>query len=369
MVVGDAAAGTVMASTRYRTSPCRPVGHQNRPHRRVVPGARALGGRLRHRKNPHGVELCDGARTLLQPASSRRTCYRRILPNRISTARRPASSRSRRDPIFANVVLADGINCAPPKTQAALLEAMLEGQVSADGTTYQLQDPFFVIETRNPVEQEETFALPEAQRGRFIMKATLGSPDGEGIRTVLDRWDDRTARAPELNRVIDGETVPRFQDVPERVTVGGSLRDYMITLGEATRADGRVEVGVSPRGIQAPLRGQPGAGARERPGVRPARRRQGRRCGRVRQPARVDFEGDGPRHLAYDRGERHRRADRGPRGAARSTATGRRPPAKTATTSRFTPPLPYIRNTTAVVKVAFNFAWISLSERYRRDRG
>ena len=147
-------------------------------------------------------------------------------------------------------MLADGINCAPPKTQAALLEAMLEGQVSADGTTYQLQDPFFVIETRNPVEQEETFALPEAQRGRFIMKATLGSPDSEGIRTVLDRWDDRTARAPELNRVIDGETVSRFQDVPERVTVGGSLRDYMITLGEATRADGRVEVGVSPRGIQ-----------------------------------------------------------------------------------------------------------------------
>jgi len=250
MVVGDAAAGTVMAPTRYRTLPCRPVGHQNRPHRRVVPGARALGGRLRHRKDPHSAELCDGARTLLQPASSRWTCYRRILPDRISTARRPTSSRSRRDPIFANVVLADGINCAPPKTQAALLEAMLEGQVSADGTTYQLQDPFFVIETRNPVEQEETFALPEAQRGRFIMKATLGSPDSEGIRTVLDRWDDRTARAPELNRVIDGETVSRLQDVPERVTVCGSLRDYMITLGEATRADGRVEVGVSPCGTQ-----------------------------------------------------------------------------------------------------------------------
>ena len=153
-------------------------------------------------------------------------------------------------PIFANVVLADEINRAPPKTQAALLEAMSEGQVSADGTTYQLPDPFFVIATQNPVEQEGTFALPEAQRDRFIMKTTLGYPDSEGMRTILDRRADRTARTPEPKRVIDGETVPRLQDVPERVTVDGSLREYMIALGEATRADDRVEVGVSPRGIQ-----------------------------------------------------------------------------------------------------------------------
>ena len=153
-------------------------------------------------------------------------------------------------PIFANVVLADEINRAPPKTQAALLEAMSEGQVSADGTTYQLPDPFFVIATQNPVEQEGTFALPEAQRDRFLMKTTLGYPDSEGMRTILDRRADRTARTPEPKRVIDGETVPHLQDVPERVTVDGSLREYMIALGEATRADGRVEVGVSPRGIQ-----------------------------------------------------------------------------------------------------------------------
>ena len=153
-------------------------------------------------------------------------------------------------PIFANVVLADEINRAPPKTQAALLEAMSEGQVSADGTTYQLPDPFFVIATQNPVEQEGTFALPEAQRDRFIMKTTLGYPDSEGMRTILDRRADRTARTPEPKRVIDGDTVPRLQDVPERVTVDGSLREYMIALGEATRADDRVEVGVSPRGIQ-----------------------------------------------------------------------------------------------------------------------
>ena len=153
-------------------------------------------------------------------------------------------------PIFANVILADEINRAPPKTQAALLEAMSEGQVSADGTTYQLPDPFFVIATQNPVEQEGTFALPEAQRDRFLMKTTLGYPDSEGMRTILDRRADRTARTPEPKRVIDGETVPHLQDVPERVTVDGSLREYMIALGEATRADGRVEVGVSPRGIQ-----------------------------------------------------------------------------------------------------------------------
>lgn len=153
-------------------------------------------------------------------------------------------------PVFANVVLADEINRAPPKTQAALLEAMAEGQVSADGTTYQLPEPFFVIATQNPVEQEGTFALPEAQRDRFIMKTTLGYPKTDGMRTILDRRADRATRTPKPQRVIDGEIVPRLQQVPEQVTVDGSVRDYMITLGEKTREDQRVDVGVSPRGIQ-----------------------------------------------------------------------------------------------------------------------
>lgn len=153
-------------------------------------------------------------------------------------------------PIFANVVLADEINRAPPKTQAALLEAMSEGQVSADGTTYDLPDPFFVIATQNPVEQEGTFALPEAQRDRFILKTTLGYPDTEGMATILDRRADRTARTPSPRRVVDGEVVSELQLVPEQVAVDDGIRDYIIDLGETTRADERVEVGVSPRGIQ-----------------------------------------------------------------------------------------------------------------------
>ena len=153
-------------------------------------------------------------------------------------------------PIFANVVLADEINRAPPKTQAALLEAMSEGQVSADGTTYQLPEPFFVIATQNPVEQEGTFALPEAQRDRFILKTTLGYPDTEGMKTILDRRADRTARTPSPQRVVDGEVVSELQLVPEQIAVEDGIREYIIALGEATRADERVEVGVSPRGIQ-----------------------------------------------------------------------------------------------------------------------
>jgi MoxR-like ATPase len=153
-------------------------------------------------------------------------------------------------PIFANVVLADEINRAPPKTQAALLEAMSEGQVSADGTTYRLPDPFFVIATQNPVEQEGTFVLPEAQRDRFILKTKLGYPDTDGMRTILDRRADRTERTPAPQSVLDGETVPELQMVPERIGVAAELREYLIELGEATREDDRVDVGVSPRGIQ-----------------------------------------------------------------------------------------------------------------------
>jgi MoxR-like ATPase len=153
-------------------------------------------------------------------------------------------------PVFSNVVLADEINRAPPKTQAALLEAMSESQVSTDGTTYQLPEPFFVIATQNPVEQEGTFALPEAQRDRFILKTELGYPDEAGAREIIDRRADRTSRTPDPETVIDGERVTELQAVPETVRVDGKLRDYVIELGRATREDDRVDVGVSPRGIQ-----------------------------------------------------------------------------------------------------------------------
>jgi MoxR-like ATPase len=153
-------------------------------------------------------------------------------------------------PVFANVVLADEINRAPPKTQAALLEAMGERQVTVDGGTHELPDPFVVIATQNPVEQEGTFGLPEAQRDRFIVKTSIGYPDADGERLLLDRRADRNARMPTVDAVVPGERVPEWQQVPERVAVDPGIRNYIVELGRQTRVDDRVEVGVSPRGTQ-----------------------------------------------------------------------------------------------------------------------
>ncbi|MCJ7429393.1 MAG: MoxR family ATPase [Candidatus Nanohaloarchaeota archaeon QJJ-5] len=153
-------------------------------------------------------------------------------------------------PIFANVVLADEINRAPPKTQAALLEAMGEKQVTVDNETWQLPEPFFVIATQNPVEQEGTFALPEAQRDRFMIKTAMGYPDRAGERTIIDRRADRTEQMPEATKVVSAEEVLEIQEAVEEIEVQGSIRDYIIDIGRGTRIDDRVEVGVSPRGIQ-----------------------------------------------------------------------------------------------------------------------
>ncbi|TYT63250.1 AAA family ATPase [Natrialba swarupiae] len=153
-------------------------------------------------------------------------------------------------PVFANVVLADEINRAPPKTQSALLEAMEEGQVTVDGETHDLPDPFVVIATQNPVEQEGTFELPEAQRDRFMIKTSLGYPDADGTRELIDRRADRDRPDPTVEPVVGREDVRELQTVPESVTVEGQIRDYLGELCRATREDGRVDVGVSPRGVQ-----------------------------------------------------------------------------------------------------------------------
>jgi MoxR-like ATPase len=153
-------------------------------------------------------------------------------------------------PIFANVVLADEINRAPPKTQAALLEAMEEGQVTADGETRDLPDPFFVIATQNPVEQEGTFPLPEAQVDRFIVKTSMGYPDREGELTLLDRREERATQAPSVGRVLEAGSVSQLQAAVESVAVARKLRAYVVDVGRGTREDDRIDVGVSPRGIQ-----------------------------------------------------------------------------------------------------------------------
>lgn len=153
-------------------------------------------------------------------------------------------------PIFSNIVLADEINRAPPKTQAALLEAMGEKQVSVDNETRQLPEPFFVIATQNPVEQDGTFALPEAQRDRFMVKTKMGYPDRKGERKILDGRADRSQRMPEAEKVVTGKTVRRIQGAAEDIEANGKIRDYIIDICRNTRKDKRVEVGVSPRGIQ-----------------------------------------------------------------------------------------------------------------------
>ncbi|MWV41251.1 MoxR family ATPase [Natrialba sp. INN-245] len=153
-------------------------------------------------------------------------------------------------PIFANIVLADEINRAPPKTQAALLEAMEEGQVTTDGETRQLPDPFFVIATQNPVEQEGTFPLPEAQVDRFLVKTSMGYPDEDGEVELLRRRAGRKTTSPSIETVLDPAQVDRLRQVPESVRVDEDLLEYVAALARETRVDGRVEVGVSPRGTQ-----------------------------------------------------------------------------------------------------------------------
>ncbi|WP_331236231.1 AAA family ATPase [Natronorarus salvus] len=156
----------------------------------------------------------------------------------------------REGPIFANVVLADEINRAPPKTQAALLEAMEERQVTVGGESRALPDPFLVIATQNPVDQEGTFALPEAQVDRFVVKTSLGYPEREGEVELLRRRAAREARSPEVVSVLSAEEVRSLQRVPETVRVDEDLLEYVVDVARGTRTDRRVQVGVSPRGTQ-----------------------------------------------------------------------------------------------------------------------
>ncbi|EMA56826.1 AAA family ATPase [Halococcus thailandensis] len=155
-----------------------------------------------------------------------------------------------RGPVFANVVLADEINRAPPKTQAALLEAMEEHQVTADGETHDLPEPFFVIATQNPVEMAGTFELPEAQVDRFLVKTTIGYPGEEGETELLRRRDDRNLQSPSATEVLSADEVRALQDIPESIRVKEDLLEYMVALSRATREHSACNVGVSPRGTQ-----------------------------------------------------------------------------------------------------------------------
>jgi MoxR-like ATPase len=153
-------------------------------------------------------------------------------------------------PIFTNLLLGDEINRAPPKTQAALLEAMQERQVTIEGTTHPLEPPFIVLATQNPIEYEGTYPLPEAQLDRFLLRLRIGYPDRDDEWRILERRVDEVELAP----VVDRETLLEMQRAIEEVHVSESLGRYIVDVVAATRASPRLQVGASPRGALALLK-------------------------------------------------------------------------------------------------------------------
>ena len=154
--------------------------------------------------------------------------------------------RFHRGPIFAQVVLADEINRAPPKTQSALLEAMAERQVTHDGATHALPDPFFVIATQNPLEQFGTHALPESQLDRFTMRLSLGYPD-PAFERVLYLGGAASAAASDAEPAMDASQLVALQKAAAQVYASPALVDYVLALVQATRANPAFAAGMSPR--------------------------------------------------------------------------------------------------------------------------
>ncbi|HTW98158.1 MAG TPA: MoxR family ATPase [Acidimicrobiales bacterium] len=155
----------------------------------------------------------------------------------------------RAGPVFTQVLLADEINRATPRTQSALLEAMEERQVTVDGTTWTLPEPFLVLATQNPVELEGTFPLPEAQLDRFLLRVRLGYPSLEDERTILERYQGDPP--PPLAATTDGNELTALQHARGEITVGPVVGDYLLEVVRATRLDERVALGASPRAALA----------------------------------------------------------------------------------------------------------------------
>lgn len=152
-----------------------------------------------------------------------------------------------RGPVFANIVMADEINRAPPRTQSALLEAMGEGQVSIDGVTHDLPSPFMVIATQNPHEFEGTYSLPENQLDRFLLRISMGYPDRAQERQVLESHCQGEP-VDQLEAVLDIDQLKDLQAAVRNVRVDGSIYDYVLDITDATRESEELVIGVSPRG-------------------------------------------------------------------------------------------------------------------------
>ncbi len=149
-------------------------------------------------------------------------------------------------PVFAQVILADEINRASPKSQSALLEAMEEGQVTVEGETRELPKPFFVIATQNPIEQAGVFPLPESQLDRFLMRIRLGYPDHDAERALL-KGENRRDLLNNLQAMLNPESFMAMQQAVRRVHVADALLDYLQSLIDTTRRDARFASGLSPR--------------------------------------------------------------------------------------------------------------------------
>ncbi|MBN1178906.1 MAG: MoxR family ATPase [Anaerolineae bacterium] len=160
----------------------------------------------------------------------------------------------RHGPVFANIILADEINRASPKTQSALLEAMQEYQVTLEGETMKLPEPFIVIATQNPIEYEGTFPLPEAQLDRFLVKLAVGYPSPAEEHEILRRRRERRHDAFELEQVTDADALIAMRAAVENVHVDPDIESYIVALVHATREHRQVAVGASPRGSLALLK-------------------------------------------------------------------------------------------------------------------
>jgi MoxR-like ATPase len=167
---------------------------------------------------------------------------------------REARFEFRPGPVFTNVLLGDEINRAPPKTQAALLEAMEERQVTADDGTHVLEPPFLVLATQNPIEYEGTYPLPEAQLDRFLVRLRVGYPSPDDEWRMLEARARRGTDAVALKAIVDRHGLRTLQRAVEAVHVGAAVGRYMVALTTATRESSEVEVGASPRGSLALLR-------------------------------------------------------------------------------------------------------------------
>ena len=178
-----------------------------------------------------------------------------LMPSDITGAsifnQRSGEFEFRPGPVFTNVLLADEINRAPPKTQAALLEAMQERQVTTEDWTRPLARPFLVIATENPIEYEGTYPLPEAQLDRFLIRMRVGYPSADDEWEILERRLDRREDEPELTAVVARDELISMQRALESVHVSESVGRYIVALVSATRASPSVEVGASPRGTLA----------------------------------------------------------------------------------------------------------------------